>query len=173
MRGQRQDRIALGRVVGLHGVRGWVKVYSYTRPRENVLGYSPWQIKVAGEWHTVRVLAGRAQGKSLVAKLEGFDDRDSAAGLLGCEVAVFRSQLPEPGPGDYYWSDLIGLRAVTREGGALGEVTGLTETGSADVLMVHGEHDYLIPYVPDVYVIAVDLDSGLITLDWRVEDVAE
>lgn len=172
MAGERQGRIAVGRIAGLYGVRGWVKVYSYTRPRENILRYSPWQLKVAGQWRTVAVLEGRVHGKTLVARLEGCEDRDSAASLLDCEIAVQRTQLPEPEPGDYYWSDLIGLRAVTRDGQPLGTVSGLLETGSADVLVVQGEHEHLIPYVPEVYVIKVDLEAGVITLDWHPEDTA-
>ena len=75
-------RITIGRVVGLFGVRGWVKVYSYTRPREAILRYDPWQLRLAGEWREHALAEGRMHGEGIIARLAGYEDRDAAAPAL-------------------------------------------------------------------------------------------
>lgn len=159
-----QRLIALGRVAGVYGVAGWVKVYSYTRPRENIFGYSPWRL---GREHRPYALeGGRAQGRGLIAKLAGCDDRDRARELVGAEIAVAREQLPPPGEDEYYWADLVGLRVVTEEGQVLGVVDYLMETGSNDVLVVRGDRERLIPFILEQVVVAVDLMAGEIRVRW-------
>ncbi len=160
-----QRLVALGRISGLYGVRGWVKVYSDTRPRENILGYSPWYLLQNGQWRVHHVLAGRPQGKTLVAQLEGCDDRDQARLLLGATVAVRRHQLGDDDEG-YLWADLEGLEVVTTGGSRLGVVDHLMETGSNDVLVVRGERERLIPWLPEQVVREVLLDEGRILVDW-------
>ena len=159
-------RVVLGRVVGLYGVRGWVKVYSHTDPPESILGYSPWHLQLDNEWRMVNVLDARRQGKGLTALLEGWDDRDAARRLLGANIAVARSQLPDLAPDDYYWADLIGLRVVTRAGVELGRVESLMETGSNDVLVVKDDREHLIPFLLGDVILEVDLPGGLIRVDW-------
>ncbi len=161
------QRVTLGRIVGTYGVRGWVKVYSYTHPPENIFEYSPWQLGIEGKWTTVGVSDGRRQGKGLIVRLEGVEDREQASRLMGMEVAVPRSQMPDPEPGAYYWFDLIGLRAINRDQVELGRVQDLIETGSNDVLVVKGEREHLIPYLPGDVVLEVDLKVGVIRVDWE------
>ncbi len=160
------EPVLLGRVSGLYGVRGWVKVYSFTDPRDSILGYSPWLVREAGEWREREVTAGRAQGKGLVAALAGVEDRDQARLLLGADIAVRPAQLPALAEGEYYWRELIGLRVTTTQGVDLGVVQGLLETGSNDVLVVRGERERLLPYLPGRVVTAVDLESATLTVDW-------
>jgi len=160
------ELVTLGRISGLYGVRGWVRVFSHTDPREGIVRYSPWYLRLGGEWRPVRVAEGRRHGKGVVARLEGCDDRDQAARLMGAEIAVRREQLPPLPPGEYYWTDLEGLRVVTREGVELGTVARLMETGANDVLVVRGERERLIPYLPERVVLEVDLEGGLIRVDW-------
>ncbi|HET7312824.1 ribosome maturation factor RimM [Salinisphaera sp.] len=166
-----QRHVVLGRVHGLFGVRGWVKVYSYTRPAEAILGYERWWIGNAGERRDYRVLEARVQGKTLVARLADADDeplpdRDAALELLDLDIAVERGDLPEPEPGEYYWFDLIGLNVVTVDGHDLGRVTAMMETGANDVLVVRGDRERLIPLVIEQFVTAVDLEGGTIHVDW-------
>ena len=162
------EQIVVGRIGGLFGVRGWVKVFSYTEPRDNILGYSPWQLLIGGQWVKVKPLDGRIHGKGLVARLEGYDDRDAAATLLGCDVAIDRSQLPAAGTGEIYWADLVGLRVVTLEGIELGVVDHLFETGANDVVVVKGERERLLPYIDQV-VHEVDLAGRVMRVDWDPE----
>jgi len=160
--------VVLGQVVGVFGVKGWVKIRSDTQPYDNILHYVPWYLHQPEGWVSWRVIASRQQAKGLIVQLEGVSDRDAAATLVGCEIAVPREQLPVPAEGDYYWTDLIGLRVRNREGEALGTVTGLLETGANDVLVVQeGDLQHLIPYVKGYYILQVDLAEGVIEVDWQ------
>ncbi len=152
--------VILGRIAGLFGVRGWVKVYSYTEPREAVLNYGRWLLCSKDGWQEATVAEGQRHGKTVIARIEGYDDRDAAARLIGTEIGVPREDLPETGGNHYYWSDLEGLRVVGRDGAELGRVDYLLETGANDVMVVKGEAERLIPFVMDKVVLGVDLASG-------------
>ena len=159
--------IELGYVAGVMGVQGWVKVHSYTEPRENILDYPAWNLGDGSETSEEYLLeAGRTQGKSLVAKLTGVDDRDEATALIRRIIRVKRCQLPELEPGQYYWSDLEGLTVVNTAGGRLGTVTKLIATGANDVLVVQGDGELLIPFVLEQVVKSVELDEGRIVVAW-------
>jgi 16S rRNA processing protein RimM len=164
-----ERRISVGRIVGLFGVNGWVKVYSHTRPREAVLNYRPWHTEIRGGTRKLDVIEGRLQGKGLVARFAGCDDRDAAAALVGADIAVDASQLPATGEREYYWAELQGLRVVNRAGAELGRVSHLFETGANDVMVVRGERERLIPFGAG-YIEDVDLDAGVIRVDWDAED---
>lgn len=164
------DPIVVGRINGLFGTRGWVKAFSYTRPRDNLLNYDPWYLRDKDAWQPYAVAAARCHGSGLIAQLSGVEDRDHAASLLKREIGVERAQLPQIEAEAFYWVDLIGLRVVNRDGADLGQVTGLLETGANDVLQVAGQRAYLIPFVQGLYVDAIDLDAAEISVDWPVED---
>lgn len=163
------DRLILvGRIVGLHGVSGEVKLESFTEPRLQVFRYQPWLLKGSdGAQREVRGCGGKAHGKGLVARLPGIEDRDAAAKLVGSEVWIDRSQLPRPKPGEYYWTDLEGLEVVTIEGVVLGRISHLLATGSNDVMVVRDAgRERLLPFILDDCVRSVDLDAGRVTVDW-------
>ena len=160
------EPVLLGRVSGLFGVRGWVKVYSYTNPRWAVLDYGPWWIGRDGLWRQLPLAEGQRHGKNVIARLDGCADRDQATELLGCDIAVAPDALPEPDDGHYYWHDLVGLEVVHRDGTGLGRVAYLMETGANDVLVTEGEQERLIPFVPGKVVLDVDLAAGVIRVDW-------
>ena len=156
----------LGRVSGLFGVKGWVKVFSYTQPREAILDYGRWFVKRQGEWQAAAISEGKRHGKSVIVHLEGVDDRDEAAALVDCDIAVDRAAMPNADDGSYYWADLEGLKVVRRDGTELGHVAYLLETGANDVLVVQGEHERLIPFVAEKVILDVDLGNGVISVDW-------
>lgn len=167
--GQEEDKqVIVGRIAGVFGVKGWVKVYSYTQPLDNILTYSPWQIRLGTGWQVVKPIEGRSHGKGIVALLEGYADRDAAASLVGCDIAVDRAQMPAAGEDEIYWADLIGLKVVTVDGVELGVVDHLFETGANDVLVVKGERERLLPYIDSV-VQEVDLAAGMMRVDWDPE----
>ena len=157
----------LGRVVGLFGVRGWIKVFSFTKPREAILDYDRWFMKQGDAWQATNVVEGKRHGKSVIARLEGIDDRDAAAELAGCDIAIERDAMPDPEDGSFYWSDLEGLKVMHRDGTELGRVAHLLETGAHDVMVVKGDRERLIPFVKDKVVLDVDLEAGVITVDWE------
>jgi 16S rRNA processing protein RimM len=158
--------VILGRISGIFGVRGWIKVYSDTSPRDNILGYSPWFLGRSGHWQKRRLLEGRLQGRGLVARVEGCSDRDQAAELVDMQIAVPRDQLPPTDEGEYYWSDLQGLRVETVQGVDLGHVDHLFETGSNDVLVVKDGRERLIPFLQESVIRRIDLHQRVIIVDW-------
>lgn len=165
-----QQYIVVGEISGVFGIKGWVKVYSFTEPRENILNYSPWILRKGSDVKTFEVLDGNLQGKAVVASLAGITDRDVAAGLGGYEIVIDSALLPEPEEGEYYWRDLIGLKVETEQGVALGVVDYLLETGANDVLVVKaGEKERLIPFLQGQFVKKIDLESGLMIVDWDPE----
>jgi 16S rRNA processing protein RimM len=163
------EMIILGRISGLFGVRGWVKIHSDTSPREGILGYKHWYLKKAAGWESTKLLAGRVQGKGVVAHLSGCDDRDQAVALVGLDIGIKREQLPKLKPGEYYWTDLEGLRVENLEGIDLGVVSHLFETGANDVVVVKGDRERLIPYTMGEAIREVDLDAGRILVDWDAD----
>ena len=166
--------VILGKVAGVFGVKGWIKVRSDTEPLTNILDYSPWYLHKDGEWLRYELEQGQRHGKGLIAHLDSCDDRDLAASLVGFPIAVDRSQLPDTEVGEYYWSDLIGLQVENIQGRQLGEVKELMATGANDVLVIqNSENELLIPYVVDHYIVKVDLEQGKITVDWEWFDEDE
>ncbi|MDO6461788.1 ribosome maturation factor RimM [Granulosicoccaceae sp. 1_MG-2023] len=158
--------VPLGRISGVFGLQGWVKVFSDTDPREQIVTYRQWLLLKGSDQQSVRVLRGKRQGKSIVAHLEGVDDRTAAEALIGRTIAVYRSQLPVLPEDEYYWSDLVGLEVVTTEAVVLGKVDHLFQTGANDVMSVKGERERLVPWIRDQVIKQVDLATGCITVDW-------
>jgi len=165
-----QKQVLLGRVMGAFGVRGDVRLESWTEPRARIFSYQPWILRApSGAARELRDARGRDTGKHVVATLPGCEDRDAAEAMRGTEIWVARDALPPPAPGEYYWVDLEGLRVVTVEGVDLGQVSHLLSTGANDVLVVRGERERMLPFVQPDYVKAVDFDTGTITVDWDPE----
>ena len=160
--------ITLGKIVGVFGVKGWVKVFSETRPREQIFKYSPWLLELNGKVTEVEVKEGRVQGKGLVASLNGYIDCDEAKQLVGAEISIPQAALPAAGIDEYYWSQLIGLQVNNIQGIELGEVIDLLDTGANDVLVVKGDRERLIPFT-EFAVLKVDLDDGKLTVDWDAD----
>lgn len=161
------ERVIIGRIVGVHGVKGWLKILSYTRPRENIFTYSPWRLHGDDNRnHIFELRDGRRQGKGLIAALEGITDRDQASGLVNADISIAREQLDEPGPGEYYWHDLLGAEVFNQHAELLGRVTEILETGGNDVLVVEGEDRHLIPFIEPDYIKEVDIDRRIIRVVW-------
>lgn len=164
---QNSDFLNAGEISGVFGVKGWVKVFSNTDPRENILNYSPWLLQKNNQTREIKVLGGQRQGGTVVAELEGIADRDAALALMGYQILISRTQLPKPGEGEYYWADLVGLAVETEAGVKLGKVDHLLETGANDVLVVRdGEVERLIPFLQQRTVLTIDLAAGVMIVDW-------
>jgi 16S rRNA processing protein RimM len=164
-----QKQITVGKVSGAFGVKGWIKVFSFTDPRENILKYSPWLLKKGSESKTVKLIGGKLQGKTVVAQLDGFVDRDRAEVLLGWDILISQDQLPATGAGEYYWSELIGLQVKNLQGVQLGVVDSLLETGANDVLIIQGDRERAIPFIQGRTVLEIDLNQGSMIVDWDSE----
>lgn len=164
------DQAEVGKITGVFGVRGWVKVWSYTDPIENLLDYSPWQIRVGGTWKQVKVLDGRVQGRGLVAQLEGISDRNEAELLQQAPIVINRSQMVNADEDEFFLSDLEGLTVVNESGVVLGLVDHFFETKAHDVMVVkHGAEERLLPWVPEAVVKDVDMEARKITVVWELD----
>jgi 16S rRNA processing protein RimM len=174
-----QAMLIAGRITGCYGVKGWVKIHSFTEPQENFLGFDRWMLKRRGGMEPIEFDAVRRHGKGLVAHIAGVDDRTLAESYRGLEISVPVEELPDLQQGDYYWHQLQGLQVWCLEGESrvlLGEVDYLIETGANDVLVVKAtdksidDRERLIPYLPGDVVQRVDLEQGLIEVDWFLDE---
>ncbi len=165
-----QDKlVTLGRISGAHGVKGWVRVHSYTEPRDNVIRFERWTLAHAGEQREVEVEGGSGGSGKVLAKLRGVEDRDAALALIGADIVVARALLPPCEPGEYYWTDLEGLTVCDTAGKTLGVVDYLFASGAHDVLALEGGANRLIPFVTGEVVREVDLDRRVIVVDWDAQ----
>lgn len=161
-----QRRVVLGKIGGLYGVRGWLRLWSFTEPAENLLDYREVELGRQGRWQPVTLAEGRRHGGGLVGRFDGVTDRDAAATLVGAEIAVARERLPELAQGEYYWADLVGLEVVTAGGVKLGRVERMMATGANDVMVVVGDRQRLVPFLPGRFVLEVDPEGGRVVVDW-------
>jgi len=166
-----QDKkyLNVGKVTGAFGIKGWIKVFSFTDPIGNILDYTPWILKKDAKTRTIEVINGAVQGKFVVVQATGVNDRDMAAELAGWEIMIDQDQRPEPESDEYYWSDLIGLQVETAQGVNLGVVDSLIETGANDVVIVSGERERAIPFLQGKNIISIDLEAKKMIVDWDPE----
>lgn len=171
-----EQLIIVGKVNGFYGVKGWVKLFSHTEPKENIVQYKQVLLRMRSQkeqWQNFEISSGRAQGKGVIAHFKGYDSRESTQILQGAEIAINRSQLAELDD-NFYWVELIGLEVINEDEIILGNVTSMMETGANDVLVVKAKdaqaqglnEEYLIPYVPEQFILDIDLDTGIIRVDW-------
>ncbi len=155
----------MGRIAAPFGIKGWVKVQTFSDDPGALLEFDSWRIGRGEQQRDYAVSDSQDHSNTLVAKLEGVNDRDQAFALRGLEVSVPREALQAPAEGEFYWADLIGLVAVNRQGIELGRVDSLMETGAHDVLVIKGNKEHLIPFIA-AFVGTVDIAAGKIGVDW-------
>lgn len=166
----RQRMLTVGRLHGAFGVRGEVKLESFTDPLRAITKYQPWTLRDArGVERACEGVKVREGVKGLIASMPGIEDKDAADALRGVDVLAPRSALPPPAAGEYYWVDLEGLRVVNLEGVDFGAVSHLFSTGANDVLVAQGERERMIPFVQPDFIRSVDFDSGIVTVDWDAD----
>jgi 16S rRNA processing protein RimM len=160
------EPIIMGRIAGPFGVKGWLRVVSYTEQPDQLIEYTPWYLRRGNAWIATAIAEAKHQSKGLLVRFPGYEDRDRAAELAGADIGIYRRQLPAAAVDEYYWDDLIGLQVVTLDGLQLGLVDHLIETGANDVLVVSGERERLIPFIRGMVIAQVDLDGRVIRVDW-------
>ncbi len=164
----KREIVPIGHISGVHGTSGWLKIYSLTVPREAIFEYQSWL--VGDRLEAVTIKQGKKHGKHLIALFEKVTDRDRAENLVNRKIAIYRDQLPALSAEEFYWTDLIGLTVQLEDGTNLGAIRRMLATGANDVMVVQGvsesERERLIPFVLGPYVLSVDLDKGLLVVDW-------
>ena len=169
------DKVVVGKIGAAWGVRGWVKVLSFTEEPERLLEYPQLLIQRDGHWQPLKFEESRVQGAGLVAHIADCHDRDQVSVYRNCLLAIDSAEMPNLGDGEYYWHQLMNQKVITEVQGQpvlLGRVSHLIETGANDVLVVKpcdgsvDQRERLIPWLPGQYVETVDLDAGEIRVDW-------
>ncbi|MCP1659970.1 ribosome maturation factor RimM [Neisseria perflava] len=164
-----QQRVAMGYIKGVFGVKGWIKISASTEYSDSLLDYPEWQLSKDGKTLTVIPEAGKVVGDELQVKLEGIDDRDQAFALRGYTIEIPREAFAPTEKDEFYWADLVGMSVVNKDGIVLGEVKNLLKTGANDVLVIEGGYGQkLIPFVSQ-YIESVDNNSRTITADWGLD----
>jgi 16S rRNA processing protein RimM len=162
----KQDLIQVGKISGVFGVKGWLKIFSHTEPKDNILNYQNWLLKKNGLDKLVKVIGGQLQGKGVIAQIDEIEDKDQALGLMGWDIFISRGQLPALAKNEYYWDDLIGLAVENLEGVQLGKIESLLETGANDVLVIKGERERAVPFLQGQIVKSIDLAAAKMIVDW-------
>lgn len=169
-----EGKVILGKIGAVYGIKGWLKIHSFTEDPEAIFDYSPWSLKLGGKLQAINISEWRRHNNGLIVKFAGIDDRDQAQLKVGMEIQVDSEILPELPEGEFYWRDLVGMRVCTTQGYDLGKVTSVMETGANDVLVVKanpndgfGKQERLIPYLDQQVVKNVDLESKQIDVDWE------
>ncbi|VAW74879.1 16S rRNA processing protein RimM [hydrothermal vent metagenome] len=168
--------IVVGRLCGVFGVKGWLKVYSFTEQQLQILEYKPWYLKRGDCLQQFDLIESRKHGKGIVVQLKGIHSRDIAAEWVNAEIMIDSEQLPKLPEGEFYWADLTGLKVLDLSGVLLGIVVDFMQTGANDVLVLkvpsseqnEGSQEVLIPYLMDQVIKKVDLEQQEIIVDWDV-----
>lgn len=160
------DWVIIGRFGRPQGLKGLVRIISFTEPESTILDYLPWHIQIKDQWMPLKVETSQIQNKMILAKVASYSEREHVAELTNCNIGVLSTQLPNLTNGEYYWHDLVNMSVVNKEGVMLGHVTQILATGANDVLVVSGERRYLIPYIHDIYIVSIDPVQQHITVDW-------
>jgi len=164
------SRILIGKVSGCFGVKGWLKIFSYSDPRENITSYESW---IIGDIY-YKDVESKKNGKLIVAKLKGINNKESAMNFIGQKIEIEPQQLAQLNNNQFYWRDLIGLTVSNNKGITFGCIKNMLETGANDVIIVQGERQRLIPFIMDgsqnQTIISVNLNTKTMVVDWHEDD---
>jgi len=167
------EPIVIGKFGAVYGIKGWLKVHSYTDDPESVFEYKPLLMKSKGQYQHVNITDWKRHSNGFVAKIVGFDVREDAQALVGLELFIGSDKLPELEE-NFYWRDLVGCQVKTDNGYDLGVVTEMMETGSNDVLVVKansndafGQKERLIPFIEKQVISNIDITGKLIQVNWE------
>ncbi len=158
------EKILMGRFGAPHGVKGSIKIHSWTTPTDNIFSYQPWHIYRNNQWQTVTANI-YSNGTTLIACIKELQNRDTAREMTNLDIYIDKSQLPKLSSGQYYWSELAGMRVVTSCQNDLGTVSYVFNTGANDILAVQGERERLLPFVSNT-IVNVDMSNNTIVVDW-------
>ena len=160
------DLVVMGQVIAPFGIKGWLRIRSFTDEIDALTGYSQWWLQLASGWKMFQLADCGVGNKGMSALLTEITDRTDAETLRGAQIAISRSVLPQLAEDEFYWADLIGFSVETPQHAKLGVLESLLETGAADVLVVKGETQHLIPAA---LLIEVDMNGKRITVDWGLD----
>jgi len=163
-------RVEVGRLGAAHGVRGWLRVQSFTDPPQRLFEWKRWVLQPvdgerAGATSEVNLLEARQQGNGWIARLEGIEERDAASRLTGQMVLVDREELPPAEGREHYREDLVGFAVMNLDGALFGVVDHFVDTPANAVMVVKGEREHWIP-VTKQHLLVINTGERLLTVDW-------
>jgi len=167
--------VALGKLGKTHGVKGWIRVHSYTDTQSNIADYKCFTVIKPGHTVVLQLEEIKPHGNSLIARFKGFEQPEDYKDLVGTELLVESSQLPPLTTGEYYWHQLEGLQVINLQAEDLGKIDHLLATGANDVMVVRAsetsidERERLIPYLSGSVIQQIDLQAGTIIVDWQAD----
>ena len=167
--GKSLDWVVIGRFGRPHGLKGNIVVHSFTEPYDNIKQYTPWHAWIDRQWQVIKFTHLDLKKKDMIARIEGYETLEEVAVLTNVDIAVERVILAALPLGEYYWHELIGMQVVNLDGEPFGEVSAILPTGSNDVLVVQGKKRYLIPYLLEQFILNIDREKRVITVDWDLE----
>ena len=178
------ELVVIGEISAVFGVKGWLKVHSYTDPMDNILAYDNWWLDKKGQTRQVVIDEARRHSNGIIVHIKDVDDRDVAKEYCKSQIKIPLSAMPELSNDDYYWHQLEGLQVYLQDdagqaGALVGTVDHLIETGANDVLVVRSRsegksegkselEEILIPYLLDKVVKSVDIANGTMVVDWQL-----
>ena len=164
-----QEKLVIGRVSSPHGIKGWLKILSYTDPIENIFSYKSIFLKKRNNYLPFEIEDYSISGKIIRMKLKGVDDRNHSEEIADCEILINRNHLPEISSDSYYWADLIGFQVIRKDSENIGVLDSFLETGSNDVMVVVGKNNNrnLIPFINRDVIKTVDMKGKFIIVDWN------
>ena len=158
--------VVMGKVVGSHGIKGWLKIQPFTEDINTLGKFSSWFLsKNESEWKEFKIESSSIKGRTLLSKIENVNDRNEADKFKSFLIGINKIDLPVLEKGKYYWSDLISLEVINEVGFNCGVIDSIMETGSNDVLVIKGEKETLIPYLDNV-ILKIDLEKKNVLVDW-------
>lgn len=158
--------VIVGKIASPFGVKGWLKIISFTEPPENILNYHPWFLLKDQKKHEMVVIDSQKQVDRFIVLFKGIDNPETARLYSNAEISVERDQLPSLPENEYYWTDLEGLEVITTQDKILGKVDHVMATGSNDVLVITGEKRHLVPFITEDVILKVDLQAKVILVNW-------
>ena len=168
------DFVIVGRVGRVHGIHGFIKIHSFTEPKENILNYKDWYFFIDYTWQKLDIARLEVHDRQILAQIRGFEGREEAQKLTNIDIGIKKALLPELDSGEFYWHQLLGLKVLNAQGEVLGTITDILPTGANDVLVVNDErqakpqnkNQVLIPYLPGKTITDINLQEKKIVVDW-------
>ena len=167
--------LVLGKIGKVYGIKGWLKLSSFTSPSLNIFNYSELIVQLGNSAETLKIDAYKVRQNGLIAHFSGYDNPDDSQKLVGKQVSIRNDRLPQLLKGEFYWHELETLQVINQEGYNLGKVAYLIETGANDVLVVKpsdqswDRRERLIPFIKETVIKKVDVPSKKIEVDWGVD----
>ena len=171
MKSAKDELIELGYIAGFYGLKGWLKIYSFSNPRKNILAYDNWILQSENYIKQVKIKKGKEHGKGIIVSIVGYEDRNAVEELLKAKIFIKTSQLPALQENEFYWKDLIGFNVINQQNQTLGNVHGVIDNKVHDIMEIKNKEQksFLIPWVKQHFIINVDKKEKTILVDWEIE----